>query len=64
MSRQGNDSAPSFGGGYDGRIEYFDPPTIETGWRENGLGNVVNDFVDDVILSSDTIHAPEDFTSH
>ena len=48
---------------YDGRVELFDPPTIETGWRENGRGNVVNDFVDDIILSSDTIHTPEDFTS-
>ncbi len=48
---------------YDGQIEYFDHRAIETEWRENGRGNVVNDFIDDVILSSDTIHTPEDFTS-
>ncbi len=48
---------------YDGLVELFDPPTIESRWRENGRGDVVNDFIDDVILSSDTIHTREDLTS-
>ena len=45
---------------YDGEIESFDPDTVETLWRTGGRDQVVNDFVDDVVLSSDTLDVPED----
>lgn len=45
---------------YDGEIESFDPDTVETLWRTGGRKQVVNDFVDDVVLSSDTLEVPED----
>lgn len=48
---------------YEGLVELFDPPTIETVWQENERGSVINDFADDIILSSDTLDIPEDFTN-
>ncbi len=50
---------------YDGEIESFDPDTVERLWRTGGRDQVVNDFVDDVVLSSDTLDTPEDpFQKH
>ncbi|MBK9214636.1 MAG: hypothetical protein IPM59_03415 [Chloracidobacterium sp.] len=45
---------------YDGDIESFDPDAVETLWRTGGRDQVVNDFVDDVVLSSETLDIPED----
>jgi len=45
---------------YDGAVEWFDAETVERNWRENGLENVVNDFIDEQILSSDTLEVPDD----
>lgn len=45
---------------YDGEIESFDPEAVERLWRTGGRDQVVNDFVDDVVLSSDTLDIPED----
>ncbi len=45
---------------YDGEIESFDPQAVESLWRTGGRDQVVNDFVDDVVLSSDTLDVPED----
>lgn len=45
---------------YDGQIESFDPDAVESHWRTGGRDQVVNDFVDDVVLSSDTLDVPED----
>ena len=50
---------------YDGDIESFDPDAVERLWRTGGRDQVVNDFVDDVVLSSDTLDIPEDpFPKH
>jgi hypothetical protein len=45
---------------YDGEIESFDPDTVERFWRNGGRYQIVKDFVDDVVLSSDTRSLPED----
>jgi hypothetical protein len=45
---------------YDGEVESFDPDAVERLWRTGGRDQVVNDFVDDVVLSSDTLEVPED----
>lgn len=45
---------------YDGGIESFDPDVIENLWRTGGRDQVINDFVDDVVLSIDTLDLPED----
>jgi hypothetical protein len=45
---------------YDGEIGSFDPDAVEALWRTGGRDQVVNDFVDDVVLSSDTLEVPED----
>lgn len=50
---------------YDGEVESFDPEAVERLWRTGGRDQVVNDFVDDVVLSSDTLNIPEDpFPEH
>lgn len=51
---------------FDGEIESFDPAAVETLWRRTGgRDQVVNDFVDDVVLSSETLDIPEDpFPKH
>lgn len=50
---------------YDGEVDSFDPDAIEILWRTGGRDQVVNDFVDDVILSSDTLNVPENpFPKH
>ncbi|HRI04902.1 MAG TPA: hypothetical protein PLL77_14280 [Pyrinomonadaceae bacterium] len=50
---------------YDGEIESFDPQAVENLWRTGGRDQVVNDFVDDVVLSSDTLDIPDDpFPKH
>jgi hypothetical protein len=45
---------------YDGLVDWFDPEKVESNWRENGLSNVVNDFVDEQILSGETLEVPDD----
>ncbi len=45
---------------YDGEIESFDSDAVETLWRTGGRDQVVNDFVDDVVLSNDMLDIPED----
>ena len=45
---------------YDGEIESFDPEAVERLWRTGGRDQIVNDLVDDVVLSSDTFDIPED----
>ena len=50
---------------YDGEIESFDPKAVENLWRSGGRDQVVNDFVDDIVLSSDTLDIPDDpFPKH
>ncbi len=50
---------------YDGEIESFDPQAVETLWRTSGRDQVINDFVNDVVLSSDTLDIPKDpFPKH
>lgn len=43
---------------YDGEVEWFDAETVERNWRENGLSEVVNDFVDEQILSTEILDVP------
>jgi hypothetical protein len=43
---------------YDGAVEWFDAETIERNWRENGLNEVENDFVDEQILSTEILDVP------
>lgn len=50
---------------YEGDMESFDPDAVENLWRAGGRDQVVNDFVDDVVLSGGTLDLPEDpFPKH
>ncbi len=43
---------------FEGLLDEFDPPTVEAIWR-NRTEDPPNDFIDDRILSADTLEVPE-----